>query len=233
MSANLIVDLGSTAFFATSISQGATAVVSGTAVGISGQAVVGQWIDMSQSDTFCNVYVAAGPCSGPLMVAVQSCIGPYDVPLNINNFSGNIFSGGAPMSGSFTDPTSGLAQLPTWFSSGGVLVINSGFATVPGQLGASGQQVAGYPQGTLPFGPTPVNQGQNGPAFVGSGAIPEFASGGIAFAAFQRPYQYCRLVVLSGATQVNFLQAGFISNLRTVGSGGGFSYQPQLGTVNV
>lgn len=234
MSASTVIDVGGTCLFVPSISVGGTSPSSGVVVGVSGQAIVGQWVDMSHSDSYCNVYVAAGPTSGPLLVAVQAAEGPWDVPLGGSAFSGNIFSGGAPASGSFTDPTSGLAQLPTWFSSGGVLVINSGLSTVPGQLGASGQQVAGYPQGTLPFGPNPVFQAQNGPAFVGSGAVPEFASGGIAFAAFQRPYQYVRLVLLSGATQTNFLQAGLLSNLRTTGSGGGYTAQPlTLNSVNV
>lgn len=233
MSANLIVDIGATALFVPSISVQATTPNSGIIAGVSGQPVVGQWVDLSNSDTFCNIYVTAGPCSGPLLVAVQTAEGPFDIPFG-NAFSGNIFSGGAPQSGSFSDPTSGLAQLPTWLNSGGVLIVNSGLTTIPGQLGASGQQVGGYSQGTLPFGPNPVMNAQNGYAFTGSGSYPEFSSGGIAFAAFQRNYQYCRLVLLSGATQVNYFQAGFLSNLRTTGSGGGYTLQPfPVNTVNV
>lgn len=240
MSANTIIDVGGTCLFVPSLSVAGQAVNisgafpgSGSVVGLSGTVTVGQWVDLANANTYCNVYVAAGPCSGPLLIAVQTAQGPYDIPFTGNDFSGNIFSGGAPSSGGFSDPTSGLAQLPTWFNSGGVLIINSGLSINPGQLGASGQQVGGYPQGTLPFGPNPVINGQNGPAFIGSGAAPEFASGGVAFAAFQRNYQYARLVLLSGATSVQYLQAGFLSHIRTTGSGGGFSYQPQLGTVNV
>lgn len=234
MSANLLVDVGNTCLFVPSISvvASASAIASGAfntsgslAVGVSGAASVGQWVDLSNSDTYCNVYVMCGPCSGPLQVAIQTAEGPFDIPFG-NAFSGNIFSGGAPLSGSFTDPTSGLAQLPTWLNSGGVLLVNSGLSIVPGQMGASGQPVGGYLQGSLPFGPNPIFHGQNGAAFVGSGAIPEFASGGIAFAAFQRNYQYARLVLLSGATQVNYLQAGFLANFMTTGSGGGYSQQP-------
>lgn len=228
-----MVDLGNTAYFVPSITVEPTSPSSGVVVGVSGKAVVGQWIDMRNADTFCNVYISMGACSGPMLVAVQTAEGPYDVPLTGNSFSGNIFSGGAPASGSFTDPTSGLAQLPTWFSSGGILVLNSGLFTVPGQLGASGQLVNNYPQGTLPFGPTPVNQGQNGYAFVVSGATPEFASGGTAYAAFQRNFQYARLVLLSGATLVNYINAGFISARMTTGSGGGYVGSPLPTFVNV
>lgn len=230
-SANTIVDIGGTAQFVPSLSA-VTPVVSGAVLGLSG-VVIGQWVDMSNSDTFCNVYVAAGACSGPILIQVQCAPGPNDIPYT-NAFSGNIFSGGAPLSGNFTDPTSGLAQLPTWFSSGGILIVNSGLYTNPGQLGASGQLVNNYSQGTLPFGPNPIQNSMGGNAFVGSGAIPEFASGGIAFAAFQRPFQYVRLNLLSGATTTTFVQAGLLSNKMTTSSGGGFSQQPFQSTfVNV
>lgn len=234
MSANLNVDIGQTCQYYPSISTVAT--------NSGASAVVGQWIDMSDTDTFCNVYIAAGGTSGPLLVAVQTAPGPYDVPLGNNAFSGNIFSGGAPLSGSFTDPTSGLAQLPTWVSSGGVFIVNSGLYTIPGGLGpvsnataTSGQfqSVAGYPGGTLPFGPFAIQHAQGGEGFFLSGAFPVFMSGGLAIGAFQRNYQYARLVLISGATDAPFLQAGFIAQQDTTGSGGGYTAQPLVSFVNV
>ncbi len=227
------IDLGATGLFVNSISAQGVAQSGAAGVGLSG-AVVGQWVDMSNSDAMCNVYVAVGPTSGPIGIAIQTAPGPYDIPLAANAFSGVIFSGGAPASGSFSDPTSGLAQLPSWVSSGGILWINSGLFTTPGILGASGQPIGGYPQGSLPFGPTPVNQAQGGAGFVASGLIPEMCSGGLALAAFQRNYQYCRLVWLSGATPTSYLQGGFYSQLMTIGSGGGQSQQPlPTNAVNV
>lgn len=240
MSASYHVDLGNTALFVPSISTGvpplsASSGVAGS-LGLSG-ATVGQWVDLSNSDSFCNVYVAVGACSGPISIAIQTAPGPNDaIQVGVTNaFSGNIFSGGAPQSGSFTDPTSGLAQLPTWINSGGILLVNSGLYTTPGILGASGQQVGGYTQGTLPFGTNPIQHGQGGTGFVASGSAPEFASGGLAIAGFQRNYQYARLVWLSGASTTPFLQAGFIAQLMTTGSGGGASQLPatQNFTVNV
>lgn len=232
MSANLHVDLGNTALFVPSINTNLS-FGSGSLFGLSG-GIVGQWVDLSHSDTFCNVYVAAGACSGPLSIAIQTAPGLYDIPLGNNALSGNIFSGGVPQSGLFTDPTSGLAQLPTWINSGGIMLVNSGLYTVPGQMGASGQQVNGYTQSTLPFGPNPVQRAQGGANFVGSGSTPAFASGGFAVAGFQRNYQYARLVVLSGATAYPYLQAGFIAQSMTTGSGGGFSQQPYTANlVNV
>lgn len=225
MSANLHVGIQNTAKYVPSISFNN---------GLSGAlGTIGQWVDMSNCDTYCNVYVTAGACSGPLIFQVQTAEGPYDIPLTGNAFSGNVFSGGAPMSGSFSDPTSGLAQLPTTFQSGGQLYVNSGLYTLPGALGASGQQVNGYAQGTLPFGVNTVQQGMGGEAQITSGSAPAFASGGVAFAGFQRNYQYARLILVSGATIPQYIQAGFISQSLTTGSGGGFTFSPQTGTVNV
>lgn len=235
MSASYHVDMGNTCLFTPSLSTNiALASGAGGNYGLSG-ATVGQWVDLSNSDSFCNVYVAAGACSGPLLVAIQTAPGPYDIPLTGNAFSGNIFSGGAPASGNFTDPTSGLVQLPTWVSSGGILIVNSGLYTTPGILGASGQKVNNYTQGTIPFGPNPIQNAMGGIGFVASGTLPVFASGGMAIGGFQRNYQYARLVWLSGSTSVPYLQAGFIAQLMTTGSGGGFSQQPfgPPNTVNV
>lgn len=235
MSANYLVDLQNTAVYCPSLS-----VV--TLSGAMGQ--IGQWVDLRNCDSYCNIYVAAGACSGPIQVQVQVCPGPFDIPAT-NGFSGNIFSGGIPQSGSFTDPTSGLPQLPTTFTSGTILTVNSGLYTVPGALGASGQLVNNYTQGTIPFGTNPIQQGMGGFGQT-SGSAPVFTSGvfgaatgtiqggGIAFAAFQRPYQYARINLISGATIPPYVQAGFISQSLTTGSGGGVSQQPfSPTTVNV
>ena len=223
MGANTHVDLGNTGLFAPSVVTGLS-VASGVGFGLSG-ATVGQWIDLNNSDTMCQVWVAAGATSGPLLIQVQCN----------DTLSGNIFSGGAPLSGNFTDPTSGLAQLPTWFSSGGILIVNSGLYAVPGGGGVSGKstQVNGALIYTLPFGANPIANAQGGAAQLLSGSWPEFCSGGIAFAGFQRPARYARLVWLSGATSTTNLLAGFYSQLDTTGSGGGFTFSPGSGSVNV
>lgn len=108
-------------------------------------------------------------------------------------------------SGNFTDPTSGIpaGSFPTVILSGGIFWANSG-------LWVSGN----YSETAV------VNN------------APLFCSGGIDFAAFQRPQRYARLMLVSGAFP-NAIQAGFISNKRTTGSGGGFSFQPTSGAVNV
>ncbi len=59
-----------------------------------------------------------------------------------------------------------------------------------------------------------------------------FLSGFLAAAAFLRPQRFARLILGSGF-QDGPLQAGFISQYRTVGSGGGFSFSPSSGAVNV
>lgn len=217
MSANLHIDLANTALFVPSISMNGLSGALGT---------VGAWVDLRNSDTLCNVYVVAGACSGPLQLQVQCAEGPYDIPLTGNSFSGNLFSGGAPMSGSFSDPTSGLPQLPTTFQSGGQLFVNSGLYTLPGGAAVSGTNlVNNYTTFSVPFGTNPIQQGMGGQATL-SGTYPVFGSGGVAFAAFQRPYQYARILLVSGATIPQYLQAGFISQLMTTGSGGGYTQQP-------
>lgn len=57
-------------------------------------------------------------------------------------------------------------------------------------------------------------------------------SGFIAFGHFVRPHRYARLNFVGGA-YVGPIQAGFITNKRTIGSGGGFSYSPGSGSVSV
>lgn len=249
MAAGLTIDLANTCLYCPSITVLPTAVTpviasgafpssggTATLVGVSGAPLVGNWIDMKNSDTFCNIYVTVGPCSGPLGIAIQTAPGHNVVPPFVNSVSGSILSGGGPLSGMFTDPTSGLAQLPSWCSSGGVFWVNSGLYALPGGNNVSGVSItAGYPTATLPFGPNPVQAAMGGQTLLMSGSWPKMGSGGIAFGAFQRPNQYVRMVLLSGATQTAWLAAGFISNKMTTGSGGGATWQPlQFGTsVNV
>lgn len=106
-------------------------------------------------------------------------------------------------SGNFTDPTSGLAQFPVNISSGGRLITNSGL------------YVSGYSSPIAPINNAPV-----------------FCSGGTQFGAFQRPHRYARLINNSGVFP-NYITAGFISEKKVTGSGGGFSYSPGSGSINV
>lgn len=179
MSANLVVDIGSTCDYRSSVTPAAAA---SPASGV----IVGQIVDLLHANTYCNLWVTGGPGSGVIPVAVQTSDGLT--------------------SGSFTDPTSGLPStaFPGFVRSGGILHANSG-------LHASG------------------NYSLSSPA---SGA-PLFCSGGIQFGAFQRPHRYARLIALSGLTTTVILGAGFVSQKKTTSSGGGFTYNPGSGTVNV
>lgn len=182
MSANLVVDLFNTCQTAVSLPGGIVVSPSGFIAGLSGRAV-GDVVDMINSDTYCNVFVAGrSVTSGPLRVGIQTS--------------------DSTLSGTFTDPTSGLVQMPTNFSSGGWLIIGQS-GTNPGILNA-GDGVSGQ--------------------FLLSG----FMTGG----AFLRPHRYARLILGSGFYDGD-IQAGFISNNRTTGSGGGFTFSPTSGTVNV
>lgn len=102
---------------------------SGQVCGLSGVSI-GTPIFMGNANGFDNLYVMgqAVLSSGPLLLQVQCS--------------------DTDTSGTYTDPTSGLAQLPTYFSSGGILIINSG--STGGILNglASGQAVlSGFAQG--------------------------------------------------------------------------------------
>jgi hypothetical protein len=172
MSANLVVDLGATCDFRTSVS-----------LGSGSNLVIGQIVDLLNANTFCNVYVSTDGGSGTIELRVQT---------SPDTNSGN-----------FTDPTSGLAQLPTSFVSGGVVFFNSGLWS-SGNMSDSAQ----------------VNN------------APLFCSGGVDFAAFQRPARYARLVYNSGPFP-SWITAGFVSAKKTTGSGGGYSPLPSSGAVSV
>ena len=103
-------------------------------------------------------------------------------------------------SGDFVDPTSGLPQMPGNFQSGGAFFANSG-------LWASGVD--------SPYAPA-------------SGVL--FQSGGIAFAQFQRPHRYARLIQVSSVFTAPVL-AGFLAQKVKTGSGLGFSWSPGSGTT--
>jgi hypothetical protein len=214
MSANLVVDIGNTCLFGLSIAP--TATVS-PASGV----VIGRPVDLKNSDTYTNLFVVGGPSSGVLIVQVQSAPA----------ISGLIMSGGLPTSGSFTDPTSGLAEFPTGFSSGGLLYLNSGlFATVGGG-GLSGQMSVG----TFGAGLNPIFQSQGGTGnFPVSGSWPVFGSGGVGFGAFLSPGPFVRANIIGAASGfISPVAVGFLANRRTTGSGGGSTMSPQSGTVNV
>lgn len=184
MSANYIVDLGPCIGF--NPTAGSFFPASG--------ANISNIVDLINFNSYTNLTIigAAQFPSGQMRIAVQTS--------------------DSTTSGSFTDPTSGLAAFPTVFQSGGLVILNSGGGTT------ATAAAAGFQQGGV-FG-----------AFVSGQSI---FSGAQAFAGFQRPHRYARVVVLSG----DFLQfnggIGFICQPKTTGSGGGFTLSPSSGTVNV
>ncbi len=210
LSASDVIDIPNTCVYAPSVQS-----LFGSASG----ALVGAPVDLLHATNWCNVYCAGGNTSGPVSILVQTSDGPA---------SGVYVSGGGfPTSGSFTDPTSGLPQFPTTFISGGVWVVNSGlYSNVNAGYPASGFTTV------LPAGGAPIFQAMGGHQIYNSGLFPVFASGGMAFAAFQRPQRWARALILSGAF-TNGINVGFVSHITPTGSGGGQSQSPGSGTVNV
>src|SRR5271166_4002060 len=117
MSASLLVDLGNTCLMGP-----VTLPTFASGTFAASGATIGQSVDLLNANTFCNLIAMGVPLftSGQLRLQVQCS--DFDT------------------SGSYVDPTSGLAQLPTSFQSGGIVIINSG-GLLGGVLGAqtSGQ----------------------------------------------------------------------------------------------
>lgn len=114
MSASTLIDLGNTAILYPSICP-AAGVGATPASGV----IVGGIADLRDSNNFTNLVVGFGPStSGQFRVLVQTA--------------------DDTLSGSFTDPTSGLQVMPTGFLSGGVFVINSGNSQLSGGFAAAG-----------------------------------------------------------------------------------------------
>lgn len=111
MSASLVVDLGQTCLIQPTI---LPTVASSPTSGV----VIGNIVDTQLANTLTNIHVVGA--SGIFYVAVQTS--------------------NATTSGSFTDPTSGLAVMPTNFLSGGVLLCGSGILS--GSVFQSGQALA-------------------------------------------------------------------------------------------
>lgn len=215
MSANLVVDLANTCNYPPSLSLAAgvgNVPASGT--------LVGQIVDLKDANSMCQVWATAGPNSGVLVLKIETA----------GDASGLLQSGGGfPISGSFTDPTSGLPDFSqSIVKSGGLIYINSGLVSLPFGGGASGTMNVN----TFAAGTHVSFNGQHGTGFAASGNFPVFCSGGFATASFLRPHRYARLVALSGGFTAQVV-AGFLSSDKVTGSGGGFTYAPLTGTVNV
>lgn len=177
MSASLTVDLGNTCQMDVSI-QG-TPVLSGALVAPCSGAIIGDGINMMNSDTYCNLFVAGYSTSGQLRVQVQCA--------------------DSDVSGSYTDPMSGLTERPGAWQSGAILWINSG--------GAGG-------------------------GLLGAGVSGQFLASGFTIAqGFIRTGTFVRANLLSGDFGGGPLTIGFISNLKTTGSGYGFTWAPGSGTA--
>ena len=179
MSANTVLDIGGSCQVGVSIN--GTPLLSGAGVFPCSGAVIGLGIDMINAHGYTNLFAAGLSSSGQLRIQVQTS--------------------DADTSGTYTDPTSGLASLPGAFQSGGLLWLNSG--------GAGGGLLG---------------------AFVSGQAL---ASGWGVAQAFQRPGRYVRANLLSGDFYAGDFVAGFIEQLHTTGSGGGYTLAPTSGSVSV
>ena len=106
-------------------------------------------------------------------------------------------------SGDFTDPTSGIP---------------------------AGSLPTSFASGTMLW----LNSGQAGSGVLGGGVSGQnLQSGFMVGAGFQRPGRFVRANIVSGDFYAGTLTVGFISHRKTTGSGGGFTFNPTSGDVNV
>lgn len=150
--------------------------------------------------------------------------------------SGHLAGLSGTLVGDYVDLANGNTNCNIWIAgvnkvaSGGPII---GVQTSPDTTsGNFTDPTSGFAVGDLPSWMT-----SGGLFRVGASGYPSSAanlqSGFIAFGHFQRPHRYARLNHLAGGTYVGPIQAGFITNLRTTGSGAGFTYSPSSGTPSV
>jgi len=184
MSANLIVDINGSCMFQNSLippSGGVMAGLSGVAQGYT----VGASCDLLHANTACQVAITGVPLfNSGLIIGVQCA--------------------DSDVSGQYTDPTSGYAQFPSWFSSGANLWINSG--------GTGGVNNSGAQSGFI-F--------QSG--FVAYAFLQRT----------QRFIRAIFPPNTSGNYYAGSLNVSFVSQYKTTGSGGGYTLSPTSGPVNV
>ncbi len=144
------------------------------------------------------------PGSAPAFPCSGAIVGaPVDL-MNANTYCNLYVAGGLSQSGVLRV----LVQTSPSTTSGAFTDPTSGLQVMPSNFSSGGVFV--------------INSG-------GAGLI----SGFMDFSAFQRNFRYARCIALSGDFWTAALQAGFISQLRTVGSGGGSSMLPSSGAVRV
>ena len=94
--------------------------------------------------------------------------------------------------------------------------------------------LAAFPTAFASGGIAALSSGNFGSQIFGPGSSGSFITSGFTcFAAFQRPHRYARVLVLSGDFYLGSFQASFVGQLRTPGSGGGYTPFPSSGPVNV
>lgn len=190
MSANYLVDLGGTCQLTPTWPYSTSGLFNGQFIGTSGT-YIGQSVYLGNSDSYCNIVVTltnVTQSSGAVVVQVQTA--------------------NTDTSGSYGDPTSGLASLPGAFQSGGLLWIGSGST------------------GGL------LNSG-----FTSGSAILSGATVAAAFQRPQNGlFARANLVSPSNAASgfVGTVSVSFVTQSRTTGSGGGFTNSPlATSTINV
>ncbi len=122
------------------------------------------------------------------------------------------------------------------FTSGQLrLLVQTSDTTNSGDFTDPTSGLAAFPTVFTSGGMATLNSGggANGGTF-GLGVSGQFVqSGVIVFAGFQRPHRYVRSLALSGDIGRWDSSVGFVAQLKTTGSGGGYTPSPTSGPVNV
>jgi hypothetical protein len=158
-----------------------------------------------------------GAGSGLIYAASGAVIGEIVDLKNANAFC-NLFAAGRPVF------TSGQLRLQ----------IQTADATTSGSFTDPTSGLTNFPGHFASGGLLWLNSGQAGSGLLGGGVSGQnMQSGFFVFQGFQRVGRYARVNVISGDFYAGTLTAGFVSQLKTTGSGHGFAYSPGSGSVSV
>lgn len=155
--------------------------------------------------------------SGIIFAASGAIIGATVDRLNADTFCNLLLTGNAAY---------GSGQLR--------VAVQTAPSDVSGQFTDPTSGLAAFPTSFQSGGILWLNSGQLGGGLFGPFTSGQAIQSGFACAgAFQAPNRFVRANVLSGDFFAGTLQVVVVSQLRTTGSGAGFTYSPTSGSINV
>lgn len=169
-------------------------------------------------DLTINPYLAGSATSGTLAFPRSGAIIGDTVDMLLANTYTNMFVAGTAT-----------------FASGQLrIAVQTAPSDVSGQFTDPTSGLAAFPTSFESGGILRLNSGGLGGGLFGPFVSGQsLYSGFVAAGAFQRPNRFVRAIAISGETYCGPLAVGFIGQLKTTGSGAGFTMSPSSGAVSV